>query len=130
MREYKLNEYDSTEEANGQNLPQKVSVWSKIKNFLFQEIDLSKPITLELTPKEERSNRLIELSDRNELDFQKQYLEKEVDVLFEEKVNDLYKGHTANYIMVNVKADKDIINEIKTVKLTDIKDNEMYGKIK
>lgn len=54
MREYKLNEYDSTEEANGQNLPQKVSVWSKIKNFLFQEIDLSKPITLELTPKEEK----------------------------------------------------------------------------
>jgi hypothetical protein len=54
MREYKLNEYDSTEEANGQNLPQKVSVWSKIKNFLFQEIDLSKPIVLELTPKEEK----------------------------------------------------------------------------
>ena len=54
MREYKLNEYDSTEEANGQNLPQKVSVWSKIKNFLFKEIDLSKPIVLELTPKEEK----------------------------------------------------------------------------
>ncbi len=54
MREYKLNEYDSTEEANGQNLPQKVSLWSKIKNFLFQEIDLSKPIVLELTPKEEK----------------------------------------------------------------------------
>ncbi len=54
MREYKLNEYDSTEEANGQNLPQKVSIWSKIKNFLFQEIDLSKPIVLELTPKEEK----------------------------------------------------------------------------
>lgn len=54
MREYKLNEYDSTEETNGQNLPQKVSIWSKIKNFLFQEIDLSKPIVLELTPKEEK----------------------------------------------------------------------------
>ena len=54
MREYKLNEYDSTEEANAQNLPQKISLWSRIKNFLFKEIDLSKPIVIELTPKEEK----------------------------------------------------------------------------
>jgi len=32
----------------GQTLPTKVSVWTKIKNFLFQEI------TVELTPKQEK----------------------------------------------------------------------------
>ncbi len=35
-------------------LPAKIGVWSKIKGFLFQEIDLNKPIVLELTPKEEK----------------------------------------------------------------------------
>lgn len=90
----------------------------------------SMPNQIDGVKKEERSNRLLELSDKNELNFQKQYLEKEVDVLFEEKVNDFFKGHTANYIMVNVKFDEDIIDQIKTVKLTDIKDNEMYGEIK
>ncbi len=50
MKEFKLEE---TENA-GSNLPAKVGVWSKIKGFLFQEIDLNKPIVLELTPKEEK----------------------------------------------------------------------------
>lgn len=49
MKEFKLEE---TEEKAG--LPAKVGVWSKIKGFLFQEIDLNKPIVLELTPKEEK----------------------------------------------------------------------------
>jgi len=53
MKEFKLNE---TEQAGstGNSLPAKVGVWSKIKGFLFQEIDLNKPIVLELTPKEEK----------------------------------------------------------------------------
>lgn len=48
MREYNLND------NAGSNLPVKVGMWGKVKNFLFQEIDLSKPIVLELTPKEEK----------------------------------------------------------------------------
>jgi hypothetical protein len=48
MKEFKL---DETEQAG---LPAQVGVWSKIKGFLFQEIDLNKPIVLELTPKEEK----------------------------------------------------------------------------
>jgi hypothetical protein len=50
MKEFKLEE----NEQAGSNLPVKVGVWAKIKGFLFQEIDLSKPIVLELTPKEEK----------------------------------------------------------------------------
>jgi len=41
-------------EASGNNLPGVVSVWSKIRAFLFQEIDLNKEIKLELTPKQEK----------------------------------------------------------------------------
>ncbi|MCI8309384.1 MAG: hypothetical protein HFJ45_04130 [Clostridia bacterium] len=50
MKEFKLNE----NEQAGSNVPAKIGIWSKIKGFLFQEIDLNKPIVLELTPKEEK----------------------------------------------------------------------------
>ena len=48
MKEYNLNE------NAGSNLPAEVGLWWKVKGFLFQEIDLNKPIVLELTPKEEK----------------------------------------------------------------------------
>ncbi len=48
MKEYNLNE------TNGEGLPAKIGVWSKIRSFLFQEIDLNAPIVLELTPKQEK----------------------------------------------------------------------------
>lgn len=35
-------------------LPTKPSVWSKIRSFLFQEIDLMQPITVELTPYQQK----------------------------------------------------------------------------
>ncbi len=39
-------------EAN--SLPVKPSIWSKIKSFLFQEIDLMAPIKVELTPYQQK----------------------------------------------------------------------------
>lgn len=53
MKEFKLDENEEVNQA-GSNLPVKPSVWGKVKGFLFQEIDLNKPIVLELTPKEEK----------------------------------------------------------------------------
>ena len=55
MKEYNLNEENITEVPKaGSALPAKVGVWSKVKGFLFQEINFNKPIVLELTPKEEK----------------------------------------------------------------------------
>lgn len=36
------------------NLPTKPSIWTKIKAFLFQEIDLNAPIKVELTPYQQK----------------------------------------------------------------------------
>ncbi len=65
--------------------------------------------------KEERSKKLIELSDENEEEYNKNAIGKNVKVLFEEKVGKLYKGHTTNYITVNAKSDENIIDKIKEV---------------
>ena len=55
MKEFNLNEETLTEApAPGTALPAKFGVWSKFKGILFKEINFTKPIVLELTPKEEK----------------------------------------------------------------------------
>lgn len=49
--------------------------------------------------KEERSNKLIELSNENEKRYNESYVGKTVQVLWEEEKNGIYKGHTGNYIL-------------------------------
>lgn len=70
--------------------------------------------------KELRSKRLLELSDKNENEYLNEYLNREVEVLFEEYDGEYYKGHTSNYIMVKAKFDKDISNTIQKVMINKI----------
>lgn len=49
-----MKEYNLVESQEAGNLPMVVGVWSKIKGLLLKEIDLNKPIVLELTAKEEK----------------------------------------------------------------------------
>lgn len=66
--------------------------------------------------KEQRSKKLIELSRVNEQKYNKEYIGKEVEVLFEEKKNGINIGHTRNYILVHYYSDENLENMIKTVK--------------
>ena len=78
--------------------------------------------------KEERSQKLIELSNKNQKEYNKQYIGKEVEVLFEEREGTYYKGHTSNYIMVKYETDEKLENCIKTVKVTDSKEDYLIAK--
>lgn len=53
--------------------------------------------------KEERSQKLILLSNQNEREYNENYLGKEVEVLCEEEKEGFYQGHTKNYILVKIK---------------------------
>ena len=80
--------------------------------------------------KEQRSKRLIELSDNNELKYNKQYIGKEVSVLFEEKDKEgYYKGHTNNFIVVKAQSNKYLENMIKKVKISEAKREFIMGNI-
>lgn len=68
--------------------------------------------------KEIRSKKLLELSDKNENEYLDKYIGKEVEVLFEEKEGEFYKGHTSNYIMVKFKTIENLENKIVKVKIT------------
>ena len=65
--------------------------------------------------KENRSKKLIELSNRNQLAYNENYIGKNLEVLFEEKQGEFFVGHTKNYIVAKVKTDKNIENQIITV---------------
>ena len=72
--------------------------------------------------KEERSKKLIELSNENEYNYNKKYIGREVEVLFEEREGEYLKGHTTNYIVVKHKMDKDdLINKIVKVRVSEAK---------
>lgn len=78
--------------------------------------------------KEERSNKLIELSNKNQKEQNQKYIGKEIDVLFEEQDGEYIKGHTTNYIMVYVKSDdKALEDTIRKVKIINALDEHLIG---
>lgn len=83
------------------------------------------PNQVEGNIKEERSKKLITLSDENEKKYNQEYIGRIVEVLLEDKhVQDgetYIKGHTTNYIVVKVKQDEkgklksNIIEKVKII---------------
>lgn len=71
--------------------------------------------------KEERSNVLLDLSDKNEENFAKKYINKEVEVLFE----NAEEGHTTNYLKV-IRSNKNEASEIKSVIVREWKNGALY----
>ena len=73
--------------------------------------------------KEARSKRLIEMSNENQLYYNKNLVGKKVEVLFEDKeIQDgvtYYKGHTQNYILVKYKTDKELENNLEVVEIVE-----------
>lgn len=86
------------------------------------------PNQIEGKIKEERSRKLIELSNQNQENQNRADIGKEVEVLFEEQEGEYIKGHTSNYRMVYVKSDDTTLeNTIQTVIITKTKGEMLVG---
>ena len=70
--------------------------------------------------KEERSQKLIELSNKNEREYNEKYIGKSVDVLFEEEKDGLWSGYTKNYVRVFVESDESLENRLKKIEIKDV----------
>lgn len=75
---------------------------------------------------EERSKKIIELSNQMQNKYNNSYIGKQVKVLFEEKEGEDYKGHTPNYMLIRVKTEENLENEIRVVQ---IENDKLTGKI-
>ena len=91
------------------------------------------PNQIDGNKKEERSNKLIELSNRTENKHNQSYIGKTVKVLFEEFEDGFFKGHTTNYMMVKVAGEEEqsdkFVNKILDVKIKENNDEtrELIG---
>ena len=91
------------------------------------------PNQIDGNKKEERSNKLIELSNNTENKHNKNYIDKTVKVLFEEFEDGCFKGHTTNYMMVKVAGSEEqlgkFVNKILDVKIKENNDEtrELIG---
>ncbi len=70
--------------------------------------------------KEERSQKLIELSNKNERECNEKYIGKSVEVLFEEEKDGLWSGYTKNYVRVFVESDESLENKILKVEIKNV----------
>ena len=62
--------------------------------------------------KEERSQKLIELSDKNQEEYNIKYFSEPQEVLFEEQKDGIWTGYTTNYVKVSYKSDENLENKI------------------
>ena len=76
--------------------------------------------------KEQRSQKLIELSNCNEKEFLNNQVGKELEVLFEEKEGKHWKGHTSNYIVVKIEGDN-LENRIEKVLINSVHEFNLVG---
>ena len=78
--------------------------------------------------KHDRSEKLLQLNEENFNKFGQKMLDKEFNVLFEQKVGDnKFEGLTENYVKVIVESDKDLSEQILKVKITDVKNEFLEG---
>lgn len=93
------------------------------------------PKQIDGNKKEERSNKLIELSNSTENKHNQSYIGKTVKVLFEEFEDGFFKGHTTNYMMVKVASEEEqsdkFVNKILDVKIKENNDEtrELIGNV-
>ncbi len=79
--------------------------------------------------KEKRSKKIIELSNKNQKEYNETYIGKKVSVLVEEKEQNVYKGHTSNYICVEIKTEeKNIENTIVEVIIQKVENEHLLRK--
>ena len=91
------------------------------------------PNQIDRSKKEGRSKKLIELSDKNEKEYNRKYIGKNVEVLFEEphieNGKKYLKGHTTNYLVVKLETNEELENKIRSVKIIDLDGLELIANL-
>ena len=105
----------------------------KIHVFKYSKRKGTKAATMpnQISPEKqtERSNKIIELSNKIQEEYNKHYRGKQVQVLIEEKEGKYYKGHTSNYMMIYIESEEKLENKIIDAIITKIEQNKIISEI-
>ena len=79
--------------------------------------------------KKSRVRRLLDLSDKLKHNYMSKFINKEVSVLVETCENNQAKGYSSEYFEVVFNSDKQLVNEIVNVKITEVRGDFAYGEV-
>lgn len=79
--------------------------------------------------KEERARRAAEAAARMEGDYLSRFAGQAVEVLFEEKRDGLWRGHTARYCEVRARSGENLHNRLRQVSVTGVGDGCLEGEL-
>lgn len=107
--------------------------FSSLHVFPYSKRDFTKAATMENQVsdivKNDRVKKLLVLKERKELEYMYKFIGSNLDVLFETENDNIYIGHTSNYLKVSVKSDKNIIGEIHKVNIKEVNSAMCIGSI-
>ena len=80
--------------------------------------------------KKDRAQRLIALSKELEINYAKEYINKELDMIVEQKYDDNYMvGHTSNFLQVLIPYDKKLLKQSVNVVIKKVYNDKIFGEI-
>ncbi len=87
------------------------------------------PCQIPVKVKKERVSQVIDLANRLKLKYLEKFVGRKLEVLVESREADFWVGRTKNYIEVYFVADGRLENQIKDIRIKNVKDFGVYGEI-
>ena len=79
--------------------------------------------------KKERAGRMLALAQESAGNFRRQFLDRTLTVLFEQRSGGVWSGLTTNYIKVYAKSSSDLTSRLKPVRLLEVYRDGVWGEI-
>jgi threonylcarbamoyladenosine tRNA methylthiotransferase MtaB len=80
--------------------------------------------------KKKRSDAMLKLAEESAAAFHSSFLDKKLEVLWEQSDNGIWNGYSGNYIRVYTASDRDLTNLITAVLVTRLYEDGVWGEIK
>ena len=78
----------------------------------------------------ERARGIIKVAAGMKLDYEKKFIGKTLEVLVEQKKDNMWVGHTSNYLEVHFDSDENLANTLQFVEIEKIENNKIIGRMK
>lgn len=79
--------------------------------------------------KKARSQKMLDLAETSRLEFNRRFIGRTMEVLFEQPSSNFWTGLTGNYLRVNARSQADLTNHLVEVKLLELQEDSLLGEV-
>ena len=87
------------------------------------------PQTVTAKVKKQRTQQMLAIAAESLQEFNRRFLGRTVEVLWEQKAGDVWSGLTGNYIRVYARSGEDLANRLLPVRLVEIYQDGVWGEV-